>query len=155
AQILAGLTLAYYLTGEARFYSAKRDLIDAYGYDEEAASELERPGRRAQMDNDEMGVWSFNVLLRYEEDEELYEKWRAAWASEWNHKFADEQAAWWDVVHATNGGPELELARIRRWLRTAPVDMIRWNVDNGDRQDLVSPPAPYFDQNGRMRFDGT
>jgi hypothetical protein len=154
AEILAGLTLAHYLTGEERFYTAKRFLIDEYQYDEEAKNELERVGRRAAMDNDDMAVWSFNILLRYEPDPALYAKWVEGWAHEWDVKFQHQQAAWWDIVHITNGANDFDARRIRDWLRSAPVDMIRWNIDNTARQDLVPPePKDYFDQTGRMRSD--
>lgn len=154
AIVLAGITLAYHLTGDARFYDAKRELIARYEYDVEAATELERPGRRAVMDNDDMGVWSKLILLRYEPDEALYAKWKEAWGAEWDAKFDDERAAWWDVVNAENGG-EVKAERIAAWLRSAPVDMIRWNVDNTARRDLVRAPQPYFDPAGKQRSNGT
>lgn len=154
AIVLAGITLAYHLTGEARFYDAKRELITRYEYDTEAATELERPGRRAVMDNDDMGVWSKMILLRYEPDDALYAKWRDAWGAEWDAKFDDERAAWWDVVHAENGG-EVKAERIAAWLRSAPMDMIRWNIDNSARRDLVRAPQPYFDPDGKQRSNGT
>jgi hypothetical protein len=153
AQILAGLTLAHYLTGESRFAEAKDLLIREHGYDQEVLNELERGARRAHMDNDEMAVWAFNVLLRYEPDPDRYALWRESWEHEWEAKFDDEQAAWWDVVHGMNGGA-IDPERIRRWLQLAPVDMIRWNVDNSGRRDLVRAPKTYFTSEGRMRSDG-
>lgn len=156
AEILAGLTLAHYLTGEERFHEAKRFLIDEYGYDEEAKMELERVARRAQMDNDDMAVWSFNVLLRYEPDPALYAKWVEGWQHEWDVKLQHQQAAWWDIMHVTNGANDFDARRIRDWLRSAPVDMIRWNMDNSERKDVGRPkPEDYFEQSGGMRSDGS
>jgi hypothetical protein len=57
------------------------------------------------------------------------------------------------VVSVLAGGPEPDLERLGRWLRLAPVDMIRWDQHNSHRRDLVAAPRPY-QRGGGMRSDG-
>ncbi len=33
---------------------------------------------------------------------------------------------------------------VARWLRLAPVDMIRWNIHNSHRKDLIPPPVSFY-----------
>lgn len=153
AAILAGLTLAYALTGEDHFLEGKRRLIAEHGYADNAERELSYPARRPHMDNDEMDVWSWMVLLRYEEDPELYARWQRAWAA-LEQKFSVQQAAWWNLVHLYNGGEQTDLGAVRRWLQLAPVDMVRWNIDNQARRDLVPVDRDDYRRSALRRSDG-
>jgi|GEM_PF-2053708 len=154
AELLAGLSLAHYFTKDPKFYRAKRELIDHYHYAENAERELEYPFRRFEMDNDEMAVNAWLVLLQYESDPELYQRWVAAAQRNWAHKFSLQQAPWWSLIHgglaAANAPPE----DVVRWLRLAPVDMIRWSQTNSDRLDLIKPNSDYFKPAGGLRSDG-
>jgi hypothetical protein len=151
ASILAGLTLAQYLTGDARFDAAKRYLIEEHHYDENTRREAEYPIRFGNSDGDEMATYAFFVLLHYETDPAL----RDVWLDGWRRQYAPlqkHQAAWWDAVNAVVGEPPaLDFAL--RWLRLAPVDMIRWDVHNSHRHDLRIPDG-YFDVNSGVRSDG-
>lgn len=153
AMILAELTLAYYLTGEARFAEAKQLLIEQHHYHDNAVKESEYAFRGGVGDGDEMSTYAWFILLRYEHDPVLRELWRDGWRRT-HIPLATQQAAWWDLVNAVVGGTDLQVERALRWLQRAPVDMIRWNVHNSSRLDLVPPPLPY-EQVGRMRSDGT
>lgn len=155
AAILAGLTLAHYMTREERFLDGKRELMELYDYDEKAVHESEYPLRRGKYsgDGNELATMSWFTLLLYEQDPEL----RTRWQDGWHRTYANtklQQGAWWDIVNAVVGGePEPYLASAARWLRLAPVDMIRWNVHNSQRLDLIRPPC-YYAQDGRIRSDG-
>lgn len=154
AEILAGLTLAHYFTKDPKFYQAKRQLIDDYHYAENAERELEYPFRRFEMDNDEMAVNAWLVLLQYEPDPELYQRWVAAAQRNWAHKFSLQQAPWWSLIHGGLAAADAPPEDVVRWLRLAPVDMIRWSQTNSDRLDLIKPNADYFKQAGGLRSDG-
>ena len=92
------------------------------------------------------------ILLRYEQDDTLYQTWKDAWANSYGY-MQPQQASLWDVANAVLDGPEPDAAMTRRWLRLAPVDMIRWNVTNSHRHDLADPPE-YYSGLGAMRSDG-
>ncbi|MCB9789279.1 MAG: hypothetical protein H6744_21595 [Deltaproteobacteria bacterium] len=154
--MLAALELAWYMTGEPRFLEAKAWLMAEQHYADNADGEaggLFRGGSYSG-DNDELSVQSWFTLLRVEHDPELHARWLAGW--EKNHANTRlQQAAWWNLAHAALTGeadPE-ELQAAVRWLRLAPVDLIRWNVRGSHRRDLAPPPA-FYAQTGRVRTDG-
>jgi hypothetical protein len=151
AEIMAGLTLAHYMTGEQRFLDGKQELIDTYHYADNAENEATYLLRPKSSDNDEMATYCWFVLLRYERDPVL----RARWLNGWRQTYASlrpQQGAWWDLVNAVVGGESPDVSYALRWLRLAPADMIRWDMHNSQRHDLVQSPAPHDD--GSVRADG-
>ena len=150
AEILAGLTLAHYLTGEQRFADGKRDLITRHHYADNTVRESEYAVRGGSGDGDEMATYAWFALLRYEPDAALRERWLDGWARTYSN-LRKHQGAWWDMVNAAGGGASPDMRYAARWLRLAPVDMIRWDMHNSQRRDLIPAPAPYT---GSMRSDG-
>lgn len=154
--MLAGLELAYYMTGEQRFLDAKDYLMAAHHYGENADGEaggLFRGGSYSG-DNDELSVQSWFTLLRVEHDPALHARWLEGWRKNYANT-RTQQAAWWNLAHAalTGDADPVDLDRAVRWLRLAPVDMIRWNVWGLHRADLAPPPA-FYAQTGHIRSDG-
>ncbi len=153
--ILAGLTEAYYMTGDERFLAGKSQLIAEHGYADKAQAEIDYPlrGLSYSGDGDELSAQAWFALLRYEQDPELRARWLDGWKRHHVHT-AKQQGALWDVINGFVGGDVSPgFANAARWLRTAPVDMIRWNIHNWHRLDLAPPPLFYADR-GRERSDG-
>jgi hypothetical protein len=150
-EILAGLTLAHYLTGEQRFLDGKQELMDLHGYADDAVNEATYLARPKSSDNDEMATEAWFSLLRYERDPVLRARWIEGWRTTYG-PMKPHQGAWWDLVNAVVGGDAPDASYALRWLRLAPVDMIRWNQHNTQRLDLVPSPPPHDD--GSIRADG-
>ena len=150
-EILGGLSLAYHLTGEQRFLDAKNYLIKEHHYDTNAINESDYPFRKGSGDGDHMGMLGWFSLLRYENDPVLRARWMEGWNKSYEH-LGLQQGAWWDMVHAVAGGENPKIDYVVRWLQFAPVDMIRWNMHNSHRMDLVDAPDYY--EKGGMRSDG-
>jgi hypothetical protein len=151
-QMIAILVLAYYMTGDEKYQEAKRYLIEEHHYDENMVHESEYEFRRGHGDGDELGTQAFFVLLRYEPDPALREKWLEGWRRTYSN-IRLQQGGWWDMTNAVLGGDDPDFTLAARWLRLAPADMIRWTQYNSHRLDLSQPPA-FYDQDGRMRSDG-
>ncbi|MEZ4269382.1 MAG: hypothetical protein R3F39_23735 [Myxococcota bacterium] len=152
-EILAALTLAHHMTGEPRYLEAKAELIDLHGYGDNAVREKHYSDIRARDgSNDEMAVQSWYALLRYETDRDLRARWMEGWAATFGD-MREHQASFWNMVEASVGGVDYDLDLIARWLRLAPVDMIRWDTHNSHRRDLVPVPLPYM-KDGAVRSDG-
>lgn len=152
AQMLAALNLAEYLTGSEKYRAAKRELIEEHHYDVNAVTESEYVLRKGSGDGDELATQAFFVLIRYERDASR----RAQWLDGWSRSYGNmrlQQAALWDVVNGVVGGPDPSFGNAGRWLQLAPMDMIRWQMHNSHRKDLIPPPA-YYHQDGAMRSDG-
>lgn len=156
-EILAALTLAHHVTGDERYLEAKAELIDLHGYGDNAVREKHYSDIRARDgSNDEMAVQSWYALLRYETDRDLRAKWMEGWANTFGD-MREHQAGFWNMVEASAGGPDYDLDLIARWLRLAPVDMIRWDTHNSHRRDLIPVPLAYMKptiSDGAVRSDG-
>ncbi len=154
AILLSGLTATYWMTGDARFAEAKRSLIEDHGYAAAAETEIQHEVRPLSMDNDEMSSWAWWTLLRYESDPVLRERWKTGFSGVYDVKLRQQQAALWGMVRATTGFADMDIAQdVRRWLQLVPVDMIRWNVRNSHRKDVVLKDLP-FGEGGGERTDG-
>ncbi|MCB9521240.1 MAG: hypothetical protein H6698_01605 [Myxococcales bacterium] len=151
-EMIGSLNIAYYLTSDPRYLDAKRELIEEFGYGDNLVREATYPGRRGNGDADELGTYGWFALLRYETDPVLRARWLDGWALTRQH-LALQQGAWWDVANALVGGPDVDMTNTLRWLRRAPVDMVRWRVANSDRRDLVTAPG-FYQFSGYVRRDG-
>ena len=152
AEILAGLTLAHHMTGEARFLDGKRALIEQHQYDVAVETLWDHPLHQGNDDGNEMGTEAYFTLLRYEPDPALRAQWASGWRKTWKGALERQQGAWWTLVDAVVGEPDADLGVAARWLRLAPADMIRWDMHNAQRHDLVAAPSPSKD--GSVRSDG-
>ncbi|MCX7958833.1 MAG: hypothetical protein N3B13_07280, partial [Deltaproteobacteria bacterium] len=153
AEIIAGLNLAYYMTGEQRFMDAKKYLMQKHHYDDNIENLWDYPFHKGNSDGDEMGTEAFFVLLRYEQDTKLRERWYKGWRKTYENTLKYHQGAWWEMVNAVVGAPDYNIDIVARWLRLSPVDMIRWDMHNSHRNDLVPPPVNYY-KNAAVRSDG-
>ena len=153
AEIIAGLDLAYYMTRDERFMNAKKELMQKYHYDDNIENTWDHPFHKGNSDGDEMGTEAFFVLLRYEQDTKLRDRWYKGWRKTYENTLKYHQGAWWDMVNAVVGAPDYNIEVVARWLRLAPVDMIRWNMHNSHRKDIVPPPIDYY-KDAAIRSDG-
>lgn len=155
AILLAGLQVAWLATGEDRFLRARWSLIEDHGYADAAEREILHEVRPYSMDNDEMSSWTWWTLLRYEIDPWLRERWKVGFSGVYDVKLRQQQAALWALVRATTGFDDPDLVRdLRGWLRRAPVDMIRWDMHNSHRRDVVPIERPFDPAGGGLRSDG-
>jgi hypothetical protein len=152
AEILAGLDLAHYLTKEARFLDAKKELIEQHHYDDAAEAMWDHEFHQGDGDGDEMGTEAWFVLLRYEDDPALRARWLTGYQKTWDNALVRQQGAWWTLVNGVVGNEGADLGSAARWLQLAPVDMIRWDQHNSHRHDLVPVEEPY--KKGSLRSDG-
>lgn len=161
AEMIAMLNVASYMTGEARFQTAKDFLINEKNYANEIKTDAIRTQRNNVYDMDEMMAESLLPLIRYEKDPALLATLKEGNDSSWTH-LKELQMAWYSVVDYAMGYSNADLPALRRWLRLVPVDMIRWDVTNSNRQDLIDAPI-YFRTNslsgsdrqlGKKRSDG-
>jgi len=155
AQMLGAITLAQYMTGDPKYDEAKNYLMTEHQYDEGVMHESEPPFRKGSGDGDELAMQAFFVLLRYETDPALREKWLTGWRGTYSNMKA-QQDALWDIVNAVLGGDDPDFVNSKRWFQLYPMDLIRWLQHNHHRKDIVDAPEYYMNQHPerRMRSDG-
>jgi len=161
AQIIGALNFAYYLTGKEKYMDAKKDLIENHGYAEliEALGDIEHyPFCGGNPDCDELAMQAYFPLLRYEQDEELRNRWMTGWNRLYTHLVTQEDA-YWEFANTYFEGESIDLTYSKRWLKRYPTDMVRWTVRNSEvRQDTIAAPDYYLvrddNPNYKLRSDG-
>ena len=150
--ILSYLAVAQHITGDAKYGSAARDLIDRHGYAQNLMFPKVQfgPGSGNQSD-DEMAFMCFYTLLRYSKDETLKNMVRASFYAYWRNE-APEQNPFFNFAHAATalgasvrsvwgshdvdpGGPWLEDSMAT--LRGFPLDRMNWPLRNSHRLDVL------------------
>jgi hypothetical protein len=164
-EILSFLKATYHMTGEAKYQTHYLDLLHKHNY---AANVLRAkttdPAWRTHID-DELLALAWPALLLHEADpklRELYRKGLDAWYAECRR----DESPYFDFIYASLSGKDkdLDMGAAIRFLRDAPLDLVRWRVDNSTREDLrvvrfpelenlqtdrLSPPS----ERGVMRWD--
>ena len=142
--ILAFLQTAYHFTGDEIYKEKAYELIDKYGYDENAnrpASvigfvEGETLSDRWNHSDDEMHFMTIPAFVNYSFTEEQKQKHFDASKSHWEIERSEKNPLW-NYLYALSGGKDIDFEESAWWLREFPMDLIGWNVDNSHRKDLV------------------
>lgn len=134
-EILSFLKAAFHITGDAKYESEYRRLLDQEGYRQNIAqAKTFNPAWRTHID-DELLACAFPALLLYETDPELKELYRRALDS-WYGGVKHDQNPWFHFLYASLTGTTPNLTDSLMFLRDAPLDLVRWTVDNTRREDL-------------------
>jgi len=151
--ILAFLQTAYHFTGDELYKEKAYELIDKYGYDENAnrpASvigfvEGERLSDRWNHSDDEMHFMTIPAFVKYSFTEEQKAKHLEASKSHWEIERSEKNPLW-NYLYALSGGKDIDFEESAWWLREFPIDLIGWNVNNNHRKDLVKVETNFRSQ---------
>ena len=150
--ILSYLAVAQHITGDAKYGSVARELIDLHGYAQNLMFPKVQfgPGSGNQSD-DEMAFMCFYNLLRYSKDETLKNMVRASFYAYWRNE-ASELNPFFNFAYAAYGlagsvtsvwgshdvdpGPRW-LEDSMATLRGFPLDRMNWPLRNSHRLDVV------------------
>jgi hypothetical protein len=154
--LLSYLSVASHVTGDAKYDSASRDLIDRHGYAHNAMypKVQQGPGSGNQSD-DEMAFMCYYSLLRCSNDEALKGMVRYSFfrywlneAPEMNPFFNFSYAAINREARVTNVWGTFPMRPWAGWLedsmgtlRGFPLDRLNWPHRNSHRLDLVALPS--------------
>ena len=148
-EILSFMKCAAALTGEAKFNDAYQSLV-ALGY----------PAYTIRLSNtfpledvahfdDELALWAYSNLLRFEKDPALHATYRRSFERTWE-LLRIEHVPWFNFVYGALTGNECEaqpaLAHLREW----PMDLVIYSYQNSHRTDLKTP-AGYEARKGGTR----
>jgi hypothetical protein len=156
--IMAGLQLAYALTGKERYKTEAYKLINRYGYLKNILIDYRTikstPGylhMGIDMGNgdwnhsdDEMAFLTYWVLYNYAFTDELKQQYKGAIRNHWEIERPEKNALWNLVTLATTG--EQDAAATTWWLQTFPMDLINWKIKNSGRKDITLLPPNFRNQ---------
>ena len=155
--MLAYLTVAEYVTGDARYGKSIQELVDRHGYAHNAmyAKVQHGPGSGNQSD-DEMAVMDYYSLLRYSKDEKLKSMIRYSFFRYWANE-APEMNPFFNYAYASQGighsaSNPFGTFSIDPWagwdvdamatLRGFPLDRLGWAHRNSHRLDVLPLRPP-------------
>lgn len=140
-EILSFLKATYHITGDPKYERQYRRLLDEHGYRENVKrAKAFNLAWRTHID-DELLALAFPALLLYETDPDLKRLYRQA-LDQWYDGVKHDQNPWFHFLYASLTGTPPEREDSLTFLRDAPLDLIRWTVDNTRREDLKLVRAP-------------
>lgn len=150
-ELLSFIKTAEVLTGEPRFARAYRRLVEL-DYPRHTLRERNTfPPENVLHFLDELALWSYWNLLRYEEDPELRALYRRSLERTYEVIRVEHQP-WFNFVYSALTGhpPELEpsLEHLRGW----PLDLRVWSYQNSHRTDLRTPAGYSAHKGGTRAF---
>ena len=142
--ILAFLQTAYHYIGDELYKEKAYELINEYGYDENAnrpASvvgfvEGENLSNTWNHSDDEMYFLTIPAFVKYSFNDEQKQKHFDAVKSHWEEERSEKNPLW-NYLYALSGGKEIDFEESAWWLREFPIDLIGWSINNSHRNDLT------------------
>ena len=141
--ILSFLQTAYHFTGDEIYKKKAYELIDKFGYDDNANRPASVIGHvkgeplsdRWNHSDDQMYFLTIPAFVNYSFNEEQKEKHFAAARSHWETERSEKNPVW-NFLYAMTGGTDYDLEDSVWWLQEFPLDLISWTIDNTQRKDL-------------------
>ncbi|MCA9731876.1 MAG: regulator [Deferribacteres bacterium] len=144
-ELLSYLKLAYSMTGDKKFDQHYKILIEKHGYAKNAlCPKNTNPGLRTHID-DELLALAFPALVENEREPTLRKMYLQSVEQWWNAVKGDQSAYFNFIYGSLTGKDHLQLDAMD-YLRDAPIDQIRWTVDNSKREDVSLTRLPEFEK---------
>jgi len=141
--IIAFLQTAYHFIGDEIYKEKAYELMDKYGYAENAnrpASvighvEGEPLSDRWNHSDDQMYFLTIPAFVNYSFTEDQKQKQFNAARSHWEIERSEKNPVW-NFLYAMTGGTDYDLEDSVWWLQEFPLDLVKWTIDNTKRNDL-------------------
>ena len=160
SNIIAFLQTAYKFTGKEIYKKKALELMDKYGYLDNLTRPISQLGpskadkisevlsQEWNHSDDEMYFLAYWGLYPYAFTPELKEKYRAAIHDHWNSE-RPEKDALWNFTYAMTGAKEFDLNQSIWFLKTYPLDLRTWRMQNSKRKDIEILPQNFRGQTTR------
>ncbi len=158
--IIAGLQLGYALTGKELYKKEAFRLMNEHGYLENILVPCEaiQPtkgyvhlgvelGDGWNHSDDEMAFLTYWVLHKYALNDTLQQQFDIAIRNHWEIELPERNAVWNLVAKGTIG--TYDKVSTLWQLHEFPMDLIRWDVKNSHRKDLIMLPSNLREQSTR------
>lgn len=151
AEILSFLNATHHITGDPKYREISVRLAKEYGFaDIVRRPKPTAPSERTHIDAELLAL-VFPGLIQYETDPELRAKYLEG-LDFWMNILRDECSPLYGFVYGALGDKDFRMADCISFLRTTPLDLVEWTVDNTKRDDvrLVRYPEPDSIQTDRL-----
>lgn len=157
AEIIAGLQLAWKMTGKQLYREKAYELIEKNGYLTNIVSSMKLIGPTPgyvhlgndmgdewNHSDDELGFANYWVLYRFAFNQELRAKYAGAIRDHWEFERPEKFAIWNFIYSACGGGHDCDTEGAAWSLRGVPFDTITWRVENSHRKDITKLPKNFY-----------
>ncbi|WP_018614863.1 hypothetical protein [Segetibacter koreensis] len=156
--IIAGLQLGYALTGKEIYKTEALRLMNEHGYLKNILVSYKNIKPTAGVihlgvdigsgnwnhSDDEMAFLTYWVLYKYAFNKELQQQYKQVIIDHWEIEKPERNALWNVITFGTTGTIDKESTL---WhLREFPMDLMRWDVKNSHRKDIVLLPPNFRNQ---------
>ncbi|MCA9099630.1 MAG: hypothetical protein KDA63_00675 [Planctomycetales bacterium] len=134
-EMLSYLNVAHHVTGDEKYRRAAIELYDTHRYGENVL--VPRPSSPADYTfiDDDLLSFSYPGLLGYESDPRRRQRYRES-IDYWHGTIPNVHSPFYDFVFASLTGSDIAAAPCVEFLRDVPLDLVRWTVDNTQREDV-------------------
>jgi len=144
-EILSFLKLAEHVTGDKRYQKEYRKLFEEHKYGENVRrAKTLGLAWRTHID-DELLALAYPCLMLYEKDKSLRQIYRES-MDRWYGAVKDDCSPFFDFVYQAFAGQHLNLKNALFALRDTPLDLIRWRIDNSQREDITLVRRPEIER---------
>lgn len=143
-ELLAFLKFAATITGDEKYETEYRRLIDEEGYLENATQlNHKNPAWKIYFDLTMEG-YLFPILLKYEEDPEIKKVYQEL-ADEWIGVQTEGENLINNLSYSLATGKKVNVSQTVSFLRETPLDLMDWPIDHTKREDVQVVRAPILE----------
>lgn len=162
-EILSFLKLAYHMSGHERYQKEYLKLLHEYNYvDNVKRAKTYNHAWRTHID-DELLALAYPCLLLYEDNPKLLRLYRES-IDYWYAAVKSDRSPFFNFIYGACVGKAPQLQASVNYLRDASLDLVRWTVDNSNREDVKIVRTPELemlqterllppDERGVIRWD--
>lgn len=157
AHLIAGLQLAYHLTGKKIYKTEAFRLMEDHGYLESIMIPMKTMRRTLEYvhmgdvmgdswnhSDDEMSFLTYWVLHKFPFNDELKQKYEAVARDHWELERPEKDGLWELCTYGVSG--DIDMASTLFFLREFNVDLDRYSTKNSHRKDLEFLPQNFRGQ---------
>lgn len=157
AHLIAGLQLAYHLTGKKIYKTEAFRLMEDHGYLENIMIPMKTMRRTLEYvhmgdvmgdswnhSDDEMSFLTYWVLHKFPFNDELKQKYEAVARDHWELERPEKDGLWELCTYGVSG--DIDMASTLFFLREFNVDLDRYSTKNSHRKDLEFLPQNFRGQ---------
>lgn len=157
AHLIAGLQLAYHLTGKEIYKTEAFKMMEKYGYLDNILAPMREMrktlgyvhmgdvmGDGWNHSDDEMSFLTYWVLYHYAFNNDLKQKYVGVIREHWQMELPEKDALWEMCTYGTSG--DIDLDNTLYFLREFNIDLDRYSTKNSQRKDIELLPENFRNQ---------
>jgi len=157
AHLVAGLQLAYSLTGKEIYKTEAFKMMEEHGYLENIMAPMKDMRKTLDYNHmgdimgdswnhsdDEMSFITYYVLDKYAFNKDLKKKYKEVTREHWEMERPEKDGLWEMLTYAVSG--DMDVESVEFFLREFNVDLDRYSTKNSHRKDLEFLPENYRGQ---------